>query len=429
MSCSVEKLEGSMALLTIELPAEELEKAIQKEYLRLRGRVNVPGFRKGKVPRNVIEKIYGPEMFYDGAYRDLVNGNYHKEIESIDEEVVSEPEIDVTQLEKGKPFIFTAKVALKPESTLKQYKGLKVPASDRTVTDEEVEEHILSERKKNAEKNEVTRPVQDTDEITLDFEGFVDGKAFEGGKGEGFRLVIGSGTFIPGFEDQLIGAEPGVEKDVNVTFPEDYHEKSLAGKEALFKCTVKTIHEVILPEADDEFASDVSDFETMDEYRKDVREKLEKRKNDEADSEKMENALKELAKNLEVEIPGPMLESEERGMLEEYEQQLYFQGLSLDQFLKNTGRSRESMMQQMEPDAEERIKSRLALEHVVEEENIDLTDEEFDEEMKKTADMYGMDIDKFKERFTEKELEIRKKDMKLRKAAEYVASQADEIDE
>ncbi|MBQ7557859.1 MAG: trigger factor, partial [Lachnospiraceae bacterium] len=305
----------------------------------------------------------------------------------------------------------------------------KVPASDRTVTDEEVEEHILSERKKNAEKNEVTRPVQDTDEITLDFEGFVDGKAFEGGKGEGFRLVIGSGTFIPGFEDQLIGAEPGVEKDVNVTFPEDYHEKSLAGKEALFKCTVKTIHEVILPEADDEFASDVSDFETMDEYRKDVREKLEKRKNDEADSEKMENALKELAKNLEVEIPGPMLESEERGMLEEYEQQLYFQGLSLDQFLKNTGRSRESMMQQMEPDAEERIKSRLALEHVVEEENIDLTDEEFDEEMKKTADMYGMDIDKFKERFTEKELEMRKKDMKLRKAAEYVASQADEIDE
>ncbi|MCR5303243.1 MAG: trigger factor, partial [Lachnospiraceae bacterium] len=370
MSCSVEKLEGSMAVLTIELPAEELDKAIKNDYQRLKGRINVPGFRKGKVPMSVIEKVYGPEMFYEGASRELINENYRKEIETVDEEIVSSADIDIVQLEKGKPFIFTAKVALKPESTLSEYKGLKVEKTDRDVSDEDVEEYIMGERRKNSEKKEVTRPVKDTDEITLDFEGFVDGTPFEGGKGEDYKLTIGSGAFIPGFEEQLIGAEIGVEKDVNVTFPEDYHEKSLAGKESVFKCTVKSIKEVVLPEADDAFADEVSEFETMDEYRADVRKKLEERKAKAADSTKQENALKELARNLEVEIPTAMLETEERGILDEFEQQLYFQGLSFDQYMKSTGQTRERMMQQVEPDAEERIKTRLALEHVIEKENI-----------------------------------------------------------
>ena len=316
MSLQVEKLEHNMAKLTIEVSAEDVEKALQAAYLKERSRISLPGFRKGKVPRQMIEKMYGPEVFYDEAANHMISEAYGKAYEECELEIVSQPKVAITQLEKGKPFIFTAEVAVKPEVTLGEYKGLKVDKVSTRVTQKEVDEEIDRERERNARTIEVTdRPVQDKDQVILDFEGFVDGVAFEGGKGENYPLTIGSGAFIPGFEEQLIGAEIGKETEINVTFPEEYQAKELAGKEAVFKCTVHEIKAKEIPELDDEFVSDVSEeSETVDAYKAEVKAKIKERKEREGRQKKEDQAVEQAVANAQIDIPDPMIDLQTKQM-------------------------------------------------------------------------------------------------------------------
>ena len=387
MSVQVEKLEKNMAKLTIEVAAEELEKAIEAAYQKNKSKISIPGFRKGKVPRQMIERMYGKEVFYEDAANALIPDAYEKALDECEEDIVSSPSIDVVQIEAGKPFIFTAEVALKPEVKLGKYKGVKVEKADITVTDEEVDAEINKERENNARNIEVTdRAVKDGDITTLDFEGFVDGVAFEGGKGENYPLTIGSGAFIPGFEEQLIGAEIGKEVEVNVTFPEDYQAEDLKGKAAVFKCTVKEIKEKQLPELDDEFASEVSEFETLAEYKADVKGKLEERKAKEAKDAKEAAVIEEIVKDSEMEIPEAMLATQQRQMVDEFAQRIQMQGLSIDQYFQFTGSSYEQMIEQVKPQAEKRIQSRLVLEAVAKAENITATDEDYEDELKVMAE-------------------------------------------
>ena len=426
MSLQVEKLEHNMAKLTIEVPAEDVEKALQAAYLKERKRISLPGFRKGKVPRQMIEKMYGPEVFYDDAANHMISEAYGKAYDECGLEIVSQPKVEVTQLEKGKPFIFTAEVAVKPEVTLGEYKGLKVEKSDVEVTDEEVDAEIEKERERNARTVEVTdRAVQDKDEVTLDFEGFVDGEAFEGGKGEDYPLTIGSGAFIPGFEDQLIGAEIGKEMEVNVTFPEEYQAKDLAGKEAVFKCTVKAIKVKELPELDDDFASDVSEEgETMEEYRAEVRGKLKERKESAAKEKKENQAVEQAAANAEIDLPEPMVELQARQMADDFARRIMQQGMSLEQYFQFTGLTEEKMMEELKPQAEKRIRTRLVLEAIVAAENIEVSDECLEEELKKMADAYQMEVDKLKEFMGENEKKQMKEDIAVQEAVTLITEAA-----
>ena len=426
MSLQVEKLEHNMAKLTIEVPAEDVEKALQAAYLKERKRISLPGFRKGKVPRQMIEKMYGPEVFYDDAANHMISEAYGKAYDECGLEIVSQPKVEVTQLEKGKPFIFTAEVAVKPEVTLGEYKGLKVEKSDVEVTDEEVDAEIEKERERNARTVEVTdRAVQDKDEVTLDFEGFVDGEAFEGGKGEDYPLTIGSGAFIPGFEDQLIGAEIGKEMEVNVTFPEEYQAKDLAGKEAVFKCTVKAIKVKELPELDDDFASDVSEEgETMEEYRAEVRGKLKERKESAAKEKKENQAVEQAAANAEIDLPEPMVELQARQMADDFARRIMQQGMSLEQYFQFTGLTEEKMMEELKPQAEKRIRTRLVLEAIVAAENIEVSDERLEEELKKMADAYQMEVDKLKEFMGENEKKQMKEDIAVQEAVTLITEAA-----
>ena len=426
MSLQVEKLEHNMAKLTIEVPAEDVEKALQAAYLKERKRISLPGFRKGKVPRQMIEKMYGPEVFYDDAANHMISEAYGKAYDECELEIVSQPKVEVTQLEKGKPFIFTAEVAVKPEVTLGEYKGLKVEKSDVEVTDEEVDAEIEKERERNARTVEVTdRAVQDKDEVTLDFEGFVDGEAFEGGKGEDYPLTIGSGAFIPGFEDQLIGAEIGKEMEVNVTFPEEYQAKDLAGKEAVFKCTVKAIKVKELPELDDDFASDVSEEgETMEEYRAEVRGKLKERKESAAKEKKENQAVEQAAANAEIDLPEPMVELQARQMADDFARRIMQQGMSLEQYFQFTGLTEEKMMEELKPQAEKRIRTRLVLEAIVAAENIEVSDERLEEELKKMADAYQMEVDKLKEFMGENEKKQMKEDIAVQEAVTLITEAA-----
>lgn len=426
MSLQVEKLEHNMAKLTIEVPTEDVEKALQAAYLKERKRISLPGFRKGKVPRQMIEKMYGPEVFYDDAANHMISEAYGKAYDECGLEIVSQPKVEVTQLEKGKPFIFTAEVAVKPEVTLGEYKGLKVEKSDVEVTDEEVDAEIEKERERNARTVEVTdRAVQDKDEVTLDFEGFVDGEAFEGGKGEDYPLTIGSGAFIPGFEDQLIGAEIGKEMEVNVTFPEEYQAKDLAGKEAVFKCTVKAIKVKELPELDDDFASDVSEEgETMEEYRAEVRGKLKERKESAAKEKKENQAVEQAAANAEIDLPEPMVELQARQMADDFARRIMQQGMSLEQYFQFTGLTEEKMMEELKPQAEKRIRTRLVLEAIVAAENIEVSDERLEEELKKMADAYQMEVDKLKEFMGENEKKQMKEDIAVQEAVTLITEAA-----
>ena len=426
MSLQVEKLEHNMAKLTIEVPAEDVEKALQAAYLKERKRISLPGFRKGKVPRQMIEKMYGPEVFYDDAANHMISEAYGKAYDECGLEIVSQPKVEVTQLEKGKPFIFTAEVAVKPEVTLGEYKGLKVEKSDVEVTDEEVDAEIEKERERNARTVEVTdRAVQDKDEVTLDFEGFIDGEAFEGGKGEDYPLTIGSGAFIPGFEDQLIGAEIGKEMEVNVTFPEEYQAKDLAGKEAVFKCTVKAIKVKELPELDDDFASDVSEEgETMEEYRAEVRGKLKERKESAAKEKKENQAVEQAAANAEIDLPEPMVELQARQMADDFARRIMQQGMSLEQYFQFTGLTEEKMMEELKPQAEKRIRTRLVLEAIVAAENIEVSDERLEEELKKMADAYQMEVDKLKEFMGENEKKQMKEDIAVQEAVTLITEAA-----
>ncbi len=427
MSVQVEKLENNMAKLTIEASAEELEKALEAAFQQNKKRISLPGFRKGKAPRRMIEQMYGKEIFYEDAANKLIPEAYEKALEECTEEIVSSPKVEVIQIEAGKPFIFTAEVALKPEVTLGKYKGIKVDKADLTVTDAEVDAEIDRERDRNSRTiNVEDRPVKDGDMTVIDFEGFVDGVAFEGGKGENHPLTIGSGTFIPGFEEALIGAEIGKETDVNVTFPEDYQAKELAGKAAVFKCTVKEIREKELPELDDEFASEVSEFDTLAEYREDVKKKLEDRKASAAKDAKEEAVLNALVEEAKMEIPEAMTETRQRQMAEEFSQRIQAQGLSMEQYMQFTGMTPAAFMEQMKDQALKQIETRLALEAVAAAEKIEASDEDFEEEVKTMAEVYQMEADRVKEMLGAKGTKQVKEDICIKKAMEFVVENAKE---
>ena len=427
MSLQVEKLEKNMVKLTIEAGADELEKAIEKAYQKQKKKISIPGFRKGKVPRQMVEKMYGKEVFYEDAANELIPDAYDKALDECEEDIVSSPKIDVVQIEAGKPFIFTATVALKPEVKLGKYKGVQVDQMDTEVTDEEIDQEINKERENNARNITVdNRPVKDGDITTLDFEGFVDGEAFEGGKGEDYPLTIGSGAFIPGFEEQLVGAEIGKEVEVKVTFPEDYQAENLQGKEAVFKCTIKEIKEKELPELDDEFASEVSEFETMAEYRESVKKSLTEKKEKDAKNAKEEAAIQAVVEDSEMEIPEPMLESQQKQMVDEFAQRITMQGLSMEQYFQFTGTNYQKMVEQVKPQALERIKSRLVLEAVVKAENIEVTEEDYEKELETMAEVYQMEIAKVKDLMGEREKKNIMQDLAVRKAAEFITDNAEE---
>ena len=421
MSLQVEKLEHNMAKLTIEVAAEEVEKALQAAYLKQRGKINIPGFRKGKVPRQMIEKMYGAEIFYDEAANKMISEAYGKAYDECELDIVSQPSIDIVQLEKGKDFIFTAEVATKPEVKLGEYKGLKVDKYSTRVTQKEVDEEIEKERERNARTVEVTdRAVEDKDIVTLDFEGFVDGVAFEGGKGTDYPLTIGSGSFIPGFEEQLIGAEIDKEVEVKVTFTEEYQAAELAGKDAVFKCTVHAIKAKELPEADDEFASEVSECETMEAYRAEVKQKIKDRKESEGKSKKEDQAVEQAIENAEMDIPQPMIDLQVRQMADDFARRIQQQGLTVEQYFQFTGLTQEKMMEEFEPQAVKRIKTRLVLEAIVKAENIEVSDERLDEEIQKMADAYQMEFDKLKEYMGEAEAAQMKEDIAVQEAVTLI---------
>ena len=430
MSLQVEKLEKGMAKLTIEVSAEEFEKAVNTVYQKQRNRIQIPGFRKGKAPRKMIENMYGKEIFFEDAANEIIPDAYEKAYDECGEEITSSPEIDVVQIESGKPFIFTAVVALKPEVKLGKYKGVVIGKISTEVTEEEVDAEIGRERENSARMVSVEdRAVQDGDMTELDFEGFVDGVAFEGGKGENYPLTIGSGAFIPGFEEQLIGVELNKEVEVKVTFPEDYNAKHLAGKEAVFKCTVKEIKVKELPELDDEFASEVSEYDTLEEYRANVRKGLEERKAKQAKDEREDAAMAAVVESSEMEIPDPMLATEQRQMLDQFAQRISMQGMQLEQYMQMTGTNRETLLEQLKPQAETKIKSRLCMEAVAKAENITASEEEYEEEMKVMADAYQIGTDKVKEMLGEKEKKSIMDDLAVRKAIAFVAENAVEKEE
>lgn len=426
MSLQVERLEHNMAKLTIEVPAEEVEKALQAAYLKERGKISLPGFRKGRVPRQMIEKMYGPEVFYDEAANRMISEAYAKAYDECELELVSQPKIEITQLEKGKEFIFTAEVAVKPEVKLGEYKGLKVDKVSTRVTQKEVDEEIDKERERNARTIDVTdRAVQDKDQITLDFEGFVDGVAFEGGKASDYPLTIGSGAFIPGFEDQLIGANIDEEKEINVTFPEEYQAKELAGKAAVFKCTVHSIKAKELPELDDEFVSDVSEkSETVDAYKAEVKAKIKERKENEGKQKREDQSVEQAVANAEMDIPEAMISFQSRQMVDDFARRIMQQGMTMEQYFQFTGLSEEKMMEEFKPEAEKRIRTRLTLEAIVAAENIEVSEERLDEELQKMADSYKMEVDKLKEYMGENEKKQMKEDIAIQEAVTLIANAA-----
>ena len=425
MSLQVEKLEKNMAKLTIEVPAEELEKAIDNAYRKNRKKISVPGFRKGKVPRQMIEKMYGKEIFYEDAINELIPGAYEKALEECEEEIVSSPKIEVEQIEAGKPFIFTAEVALKPEVRIGKYKGVKVDKIDVEVTEEEVAAELEKERGNNARNIAVEdRPVKDGDMTMLDFEGFVDGVAFEGGKGENYPLTIGSGAFIPGFEEQLVGAEIGKEVEVNVTFPENYQAEELKGKAAVFKCTVKEIKEKELPELDDEFASEVSEFDTLAEYKEDIKKNLAEKKEKDAKNQKEDAVIDAIINDSDMEIPDAMIEAQQKQMVDDFAQRIQMQGIKMEQYFQLTGTNYDALLEQVKPQAEKRIKSRLVLEAVVAKENIEASEEEYGKETERMAEVYQMEVEKVREMLGEKEKKEIMQDLAIQKAVEFVVENA-----
>ena len=430
MSMQVEKLEKNMAKLTIEASADDFAKAITKAYQKNKGKINVPGFRKGKVPQQMIEKVYGPEVFYEDAANELIPEAYEKEIaENKELEIVSQPVIDVVQCEKGKSFIFTAEVALKPDVELGKYKGVKIEKIETEVTDEEVDAAIKKEQESNARTVTVDdRAIKDGDIAVIDFEGFKDGVAFEGGKGENYSLTIGSGQFIPGFEEQLIGASTGDDVEVKVTFPEDYQAEELKGADAVFKVKVHEIKMKELPELDDEFASEVSEFDTMDEYKEDLKKKLGEKKAEEAKQKKENAVIDAIIDDSKMEIPDAMVDTQTKQMANDYAGRLRQQGLSLEQYFMFTGLDMDKFLEQMRPGALKRIQSRLVLEAIVKAEGYEASEEDFEAEYKRMAEVYQMDADKVKEMIEADEYakEQVAEDICIQKAVDYAVANAKE---
>ena len=428
MSLQVEKMEKNMAKLTIEVAAEDLEKAMQNAYQKAKGRISIPGFRKGKAPRKMIEQMYGKGIFLEDAVNALIPEHYSKALAECDLEIVSQPTIDITQAEPGKALIFTAEVATKPEVTLGDYKGVEVPKTEINVTDEDVDAEIKKEQEKNSRTiNVEDRGAQLQDVVTIDFEGSVDGVPFDGRQATDYPLTLGSNTFIPGFEDQLVGAKVGDDVDVKVTFPEEYQAKELAGKEAVFKCAVKKIEAKELPELDDDFAKDVSEFDTLAEYKEHVKTNLVERKENEAKRAKEDAAVDKAIENAQMDIPEAMLKTQCRQMLDDFSRRMQSQGLSMEQYFQFTGMTADKMMEDMKPQALKRIQTRLVLEKVAEVENIQPTEEEVNEEIAKMAEAYKMEADKLKELLGERELEQMKKDMAVQKAVTVIADAAKEV--
>ena len=425
MSLQVEKMEKKMAKLTIEVSAEEFEAAVQKSYLKNRAKMSIPGFRKGKAPRQVIEKMYGQGVFFEDAANEIIPEAYEKEVANCELEIVSQPDIEVTQIEKGKPFIFTAEVATKPEVELGEYKGISVEKKEIVVTDEEVDEEIEKTRKQNAREITVEdRAAQLGDTANIDFEGFVDGVAFAGGKGTGFDLVLGSHSFIDTFEDQIVGKNIDDEFDVNVTFPEDYQSAELAGKPAVFKVKVNKISANELPEVNDEFAQDVSEFDTLAEYKEDIKKNLTETKTNRARAEKEAKVIEAIVEGAKMDIPQPMVDTQVRQMANEFAQRIQAQGLSVEQYMQFTGMDSAKFIETLKPQALSRIQSRLVLEAIVKAENIVATEADIEEELSNMAKAYNMEIEKIKELIGEEEKKQIAADIEVKKAAEFVTDAA-----
>ena len=427
MNVSVEKLENSMAKLTIEISAEDFDKEVESVYRKQRNRMNVPGFRKGKAPRKMLEKMFGDGIFLEDAVNNTINNTYTEAASNceISEEISSTPQISVEKVGNHEPLVYTALVAVKPPVSLGKYKGVEIDKVEFSVSDEEVDAEIRREQEKNATYNEVTdRPVKDGDRIRLDFEGSVDGVPFDGGKGEDYPLTIGSNSFIPGFEEQLVGMNIDEVRDITVTFPEDYTSKDLAGKEAVFNCKILGITEKVLPELNDEFADDVSEFDNMEDYRADVRKNLEVRKEKSARTEKENAVIDAIIADAEINIPEPMIMTQQEQIVDEFAQQLQAQGLSIDQYFTYTGGSREKMLESVKDQAIKRIKTRLIMETIVREENIEATDEDFEEELQKLADAYGTELEPIRKIFAGREKERMMEDIAVQKAISFVTDHA-----
>lgn len=429
MNVTVEKKDHNMAVLTIEIPAEQFAEAIEKAYLRQKGRISVPGFRKGKAPRRMIQKLYGAAVFFEEAANILLQSTYDDAVKESGEQIVSRPQIDITQIEEGKPFIYTATVALKPEVTLGQYKGVEIPKKEITVSEEEIMADIDREREQNARDVDVDdRAVQDKDRIKLDFDGSVDGEAFEGGKAEDFDLTVGSGSFIPGFEEQIIGKNIGEEFDVNVTFPEDYQAEHLKGKPAVFRCKVNSISEHQVPELNEDFVQDVSEFNTVDEYKADVEKKIRERKEAAQKTENENAAVHAAVKNATMDIPEDMVNEQAQRLADEYAQRMQSQGVSMEQYMQITGMTQEMFRDQMKPQARERIQNSLLLEAVVEAENIEISDEKLDEEIGRMAEAYRMEKEKLYDLMDDESKAQMKKDLAVQEAAKLIADSAVEVE-
>lgn len=429
MSYEVENLEHSMAKITIEVSADVFEAAVVKAYNKNKNRISLPGFRKGKAPRKLIEKQYGSNIFYEDAAEIAVPEAYREAAKECGLDIVSRPEIDIVEIESGKPFIFTATVAVKPEAKLGQYKGIEVDKQEVKILAADVNAEIDRVREQNSRIMTVDdREIEMNDIAVIDYEGFLDGVPFEGGKGEDYSLTIGSHTFIDTFEDQLIGKKPGDEVDVNVTFPEEYHSEELKGKPVTFKVVIKEVKVKELPEADDEFASEVSEFETMKEYKASVKKMLTDRRKAQVNAEKENQALEKVMELAEVEMPGPMVEEQVSQMINEFASRLGQQGLSIDQYMQMTGMQPQMLMDQMRPEAEKRIKSRLVLEAVAKAENITATEEDIDEQLKKMAEMYHMDVEKLKESMGEEDKKQVAEDVMVEKAAEFLVKESVEVE-
>ena len=423
MNVQVENLEKNMVKLTIELPEDVVEQALQKAYLSERNRIRVDGFRKGKVPRQIIEKMYGPEVFYEEASNILIRENYPDAADQCGEDIVSTPEVTVEQIEKGKPFIFTAEAAKRPEVKLGQYKGVKVKKVDTSVTDDEVEGEIEKEMNRNARSVETEEEIKEGDTATIDFEGFMDGVPFEGGKGEEHPLEIGSHSFIDGFEEQLIGKKAGDEVKVEVTFPEDYQEESLAGKPAVFEVKIHTVRRKELPALDQDFAEDQG-FDSVEEYREDVKNRLVKYKEDDAKRQKEDEAIQKIMDSSEMEIPDAMIETQVNRMLTGFANRMRSQGLSMQQYLQFSGTTTDAMKEQTRPEAEKRIRSSLVLDAVAEAEKIEVTDEDIEEQLKKIAEQYRMEVDELKKSFGEDERKDMERELKVEKAIDLILENA-----
>lgn len=425
MSVQVEKLEKNMAKLTIEVSSEGFENAIAKAYKKNKNKISMPGFRKGKAPRAMIEKMYGKGIFYEDAANSIIPDAYADAAKESELEIVAQPEIDVTQIESGKPFIFTATVALKPEVTLGEYKGIEVEKKEVEVTDEEVEAEINKVRESNARMLDIDdRATQDGDTVLIDFDGYVDGKQFEGGKADDYSLVLGSHSFIDNFEEQLVGKNIGDDVEVNVTFPENYQAEELQGKPAVFKVKIKEIKVKELPELDDDFAQDVSNFDTIAEYKEDLKKKLTENKEEALKREREEAVIGKIIENAQMDIPEQMVDAQTRQMTQEFAQRLSSQGLSIDQYMQFTGLTPQKMIEELKPQALKRIQSRLVLEAVVAAENIETTEEELDKEIENMASMYQMEVDKLKEVIGEEEKKQIGLDLAVQKAVEIVTEAA-----